>query len=161
MILTPLFVIFLIIVFALLWLFTNTIDRRKWLSFLIALGLTPIVYFYVFYPLINIFTSYHHEKHFNAKAWESSPALRYEMSNEIVKNNLFIGKTKEDVELLLGKSEWFGWDDSIKANSPEIWNYNLGFKPGAFNMNQECLELIFKDNKVISAKQYQLEKKFE
>ncbi|MBD0822935.1 hypothetical protein [Aestuariibaculum marinum] len=161
MILTPLFVIFLILVFILLWLFTNTIDKRKWLSLLLAIALTPVIYFYVFYPLINIFSSYHHEKHFNSSAWINKPALRYEMSNEMVEKNIFLGKTKQEVESLLGKSEWFGWDDSIKANSPEKWNYNLGYKPGAFNMNQECLELIFENNKVVSTTQYQLETKFE
>lgn len=161
MILTPLFVIFLIIVFILVWLFANTIDKRKWLSFLASIVLTPIVYFYVFYPLINIFSNYHHEKHFDNEAWKDKPALRYEMSNEMVQKDLFLGKTKTEVKAILGKPEWFGWDDSIKANSQNKWNYNLGYKPGAFNMNQECLELVFKDNKAISAAQYQLETKFE
>jgi hypothetical protein len=161
MILTPLFVIFLIVVFVAVWIFTNTIDKRKWLSFLISLALTPIVYFYVFYPLINIFSSYHHEKHFDAEAWTEKPALRYEMSNEITTQKLFIDKTKSEVQAILGTSEWYGWDDSIKANSPEKWNYNLGYKPGAFNLTQECLELEFKNNKVASITQYQLETKFE
>ncbi|MGZ0016610.1 hypothetical protein [Yeosuana sp. AK3] len=161
MIITPVFIILISIVFILVWLFANTIDKRKWVSLLISIVLTPIVYFYVFYPFINIFVSYHHEKHFDTEAWTSKPALRYEMSNEIVSDSLFIGKNKEEIKTLLGKSEWFGWDDSIKANSPEKWNYNLGFKPGAFNMMQECIELEFKDNKVIQVKQYQLEKTFE
>ena len=154
-------IIFLIIVFILVWLFTNTIDKRKWLSFLISIPLTYVVYFFVFYPLLNIFSSYHHEKHFDAQAWEKVPANRYEMSNEIISKQLFLGKTKKEVKAALGASEWYGWDDSIKANSPEKWNYNMGFKPGAFNMTQECLELVFKNNVVKSVKQYQLETKFE
>ena len=161
MIYTPLFVVFLIVVFILVWLFTNTIDKRKWLSFLISLVLTPIVYYYVFYPLLNIFSSYHHEKHFDSEAWVEKPSLRYEMSNEITNKQLFLGKNKEQVQAILGTSEWYGWDDAIKANSPEKWNYNLGYKPGAFNMTQECLELEFKNNTVASIKQYQLETKFE
>ena len=161
MILTPALVIILIIIFILVWLFTNTIDKRKWLSFLISLALTPPVYFYVFYPLLNIFSSYHHEKHFDAEAWTEKPAYRYEMSNQITNKNLFLGKSKKEVKAILGTSEWYGWDDSIKANSPDKWNYNLGYKPGAFNMMQECLELEFKNNTVASIKQYQLETKFE
>ncbi|MGK0253476.1 MAG: type IV secretory pathway VirB6-like protein [Mariniflexile sp.] len=161
MIFTPLFVIFLIVVFVLVWLFANTIDKRKWLSFLISLALTPIVYFYMFYPLINIFSSYHHQKHFDAAAWEDKPAYRYEMSDEITSEKLFIGTTKKEVQSILGTSEWYSWDDSIKANTPEKWNYNLGYKPGAFNLTQECLELEFKNNKVASIKQYQLETEFE
>ena len=160
MIITPLFIIFLIIVFVLVWLFANTIDKRKWVSLLISLALTPIAYFFVFYPILNIFSGYHHEKYFDAEAWKKKPAFRYEMANHL-KSELLIEKSKKEVELLLGESEWFGWNDSIKANSPELWNYNLGFKPGALNDMQECVEIEFKNNIVTTIKQYQLEKTFE
>lgn len=161
MILTPLFVVFFIIVFMLIWLFTNTIDKRKWVSFLISLVLTPLAYFFVFYPVLNIFSSYHHEKHFDAETWNEKPSLRYEMVNNIKNDSLLISKTKKEIQSLLGKPEWYGWNDSIRANSPEQWNYNLGFKPGALNNMQECIEILFKNNTVTSVKQYQLEKTFE
>lgn len=162
MVLTPFFIIMLLITFVLVWLFVKTIDERKWLNILVSVVLTPVVYFYIFYPLLNIFSSFHHEKHFDAAAWKTKPAMRYEMSNEIVGNDLFKGKTKSEVKALLGTSEWYGWDDSIKANSPDKWNYNLGFKPGAMNLQQECLELIFKNDVVVKSWQYQMDKgKFE
>ena len=161
MIITPLFVIFLILVFILVFLFVRTIDKRKWLTFLISLILTPIVYFYLFYPLLNIFSSYHHQKYFDAEAWKEKPSLRYEMSGNIINKNIFIGKTKNEVERILGTSVWYSWNDSIKANSPDFWNYNLGFKPGALNYMQECIEFAFKNNTVKTVKQYQLEQTFE
>jgi len=161
MIITPVFVILLCVVFILVWLFANTIDKRKWVTFLTSIILTPVVYFYVFYPFINIFSSYHHQKYFDSDEWKSKPALRYEMSDEMIRDTLFLGKNKSEVENMLGKSEWYGWDDAIKANSPEKWNYNLGFKPGAFNMMQECMELQFKNNIVYNVHQYQLEQTFE
>jgi hypothetical protein len=161
MIITPIFIILISIVFVLVWLFVNTIDKRKWLTFLVSLAITPIAYFYVLYPTINIFSSYHHEKYFNAEAWEDKPELRFEMLNTIVNDSVFIGKQKHEVEPLLGKAEWYGWDDNIKANSPDKWNYNLGFKPGALNTMQECMELEFKNNTVVALRTYQLEKTFE
>jgi hypothetical protein len=161
MILTPLFFIFILIVFIVVWLFIKTIDDRKWLTILVSLLITPVVYFYLFYPLINIFVSYHHEKHFNEIAWKEKPSLRYEMSNQIIEKKLFYGNTKSEIKEVLGSSEWFGWDKDLKTSSPKKWNYNLGFKPGAFNDQQECLELIFKDEKVVEVKQYQIEKSFE
>ncbi|MGC6432503.1 MAG: hypothetical protein ACON5F_15775 [Jejuia sp.] len=161
MIFTPKFIIVIVITFVITWVFANTIDKRKWVSFLISLVATPILYFYVLYPLINIFFSFHHQKYFDAEAWSDKPALRYEMSDNIIDKDLFIGKSKENVETILGVSEWYSWDDSLKANSPEMWNYNLGFKPGAFNMTQECLEIVFKNNKAVSIKQYQMEKEFD
>ncbi|MFY9242949.1 MAG: hypothetical protein WAO74_07980 [Polaribacter sp.] len=159
MVITPLFVILLLLVFILVWSFVKTIDKRKWLNFLVSIVLTPVVYFYIFYPLLNIFSSFHHDKYFDATAWKEKPALRFEMSNQIVEYNFFKGKTKTQVQETLGTSEWYGWDDSIKENSPDKWNYNLGFKPGAFNNQQECLELIFVSDTVVKSIQYQMEKK--
>ncbi|WP_298537011.1 hypothetical protein [uncultured Algibacter sp.] len=161
MILTPTFIVLISIVFILVWLFVKTIDKRKWLTLLVSLALTPIAYFYVVYPMINIFSSYHHEKYFKSEAWIENPELRFEMLNSIVNDSVFIGKQKEEVKPLLGEAEWFGWDDSLKANSPDKWNYNLGFKPGALNNMQECIELEFKNNTVIALRTYQLEKTFE
>jgi len=161
MIVTPLLVIFMIVVFIVVWLFINTIDNRKWLTVLVSLVLTPNVYFYMFYPMINIFVSYHHEKYFDAEAWEDKPELRYEMANQILNDSLLIGKSKSDIKALLGTPEWLSWDETLKANSQDQWNYNLGFEPGAFNDMQECLELQFKNNTVESIRPYQLEKEFE
>jgi len=159
MIVTPLLILFSLLVFIVLWLFVKSIDDRKWLTLLASAILTPVIYFYLFYPLLNIFSSYHHEKYFEATAWKEKPTLRFEMSNHIVENQLFNGKTKSEVQKALGKSEWYGWNDSIKANSPEKWNYNLGFKPAAFNTQQECLELIFKNDTVVKSYQYQMNNK--
>lgn len=161
MILTPLFVFFLVFVFIVVWLFVNTIDKRKWLTVLVSLVLTPIVYFYLFYPMLNIFSSYHHEKYFDAEAWEEKPQLRFEMANQILTDSILVGKNKNEIKTLLGKPEWFGWDEAMKANSEEKWNYNMGFVPGAFNTMQECIELQFTNSTVESVRPYQLEKKFE
>lgn len=161
MILTSGLIITISITFIGLWWFATTIDKRKWVSLLISLVATPIVYFYVLYPLLNIFIDFHHQKYFDAEAWKNKPALRYEMSDYILNERLMLNKTKVEIAALLGKSEWYSWDDSLKMNSPEMWNYNLGFKPGAFNMTQECLEIIFKNDTVIYVKQYQMEKEFE
>lgn len=150
-----------IIVFILAWLFIKTIGNNKWVSLLISIIITPLLYFYLFYPMLNIFTSYHHQKYFNAENWAEFPELRFEMLDQLNYKNQLIGKTKSEIEDDLGKAEWFGWDDSIKANSKNQWNYNLGFKPGAFNNQQECIELQFKNDTVAVIKTYKLEKKFE
>lgn len=160
MIYTVPFIIILILLFIVLFIFSRTIDKRIWVALLISIVLTPLVYYYVLYPLINIFSDYHHEKYFNADVWESSPAFRYEMANNLEKSDTLIGKTKPEVSAILGKPEWFSWNDAIKANDPNFWNYNLGIKPGAFNKNQECLKITFKNNIAQSLEHYQLELKF-
>ena len=148
MIITPLLVIFLIIVFVLLFLFLNTVDKRKWLSGLISLALTPLVFFFMFYPFLNIISSYHHQKYFDSDAWTEKPALRYEMIDNTIKSDTLIDASKEQITSLLGKAEWLTWDEAKKAHDTNKWNYGLGLEPGAFNTEKECLELVFKDNKV-------------
>lgn len=161
MILKPLFIILVLLVFGLAWLFANTIDKRKWVSFLISLILTPFFYFYVLYPILNIFSSFHHEKYFDSEVWKDKPAYRYEMVGNLLQDSLLIKKSKAEITTLLGESEWYGWNAALKTNTKEQWNYNMGLKPGAFNNMQECLEITFKNNSVSNIREYQIEQTFE
>jgi len=161
MIITPFLVIFIVFVFTLLFLFLNTVDKRKWLSALISIVLTPFVYFFMFYPFINILSSYHHQKYFDSEAWTEKPALRYEMIDYTVESDTLIGASKEKITTLLGKEEWLSWDDAKKAHDTNKWNYALGIKPGAFNDKKECVEITFKNDKVIAFRPYQEEITFE
>ena len=161
MIITPFLVIFMIVVFALLYLFLTTIDKRKWLSALISLVLTPFVYFYLFYPFVNIISSYHHQKYFDNEAWIEKPSLRYEMIDNTIESDTLIGASKEKITTLLGKEEWQSWDEAKKAHDTNKWNYSLGIEPGAFNSQKECVEITFKDGKVIALRAYQEEITFE
>ncbi|WP_178984973.1 hypothetical protein [Winogradskyella helgolandensis] len=161
MIITPLLVIFLIIVFVLLFLFLNTVDKRKWLSGLISLVLTPFVFFFLFYPFLNIISSYHHQKYFNSDAWIEKPALRYEMIDNTIESDTLIGVSREKITQLLGKEEWLTWDDAKKAHDINKWNYGLGIEPGAFTDERECVEITFQNDKVVALKTYQEDITFE
>jgi hypothetical protein len=155
MIITPLLIVFICLVFVLVFLFVKTIDKRKWLTILVSLALTPIVYFYAFYPFLNIISSFHHQKYFNADAWEEKPGLRYEMVDNIVNSDDFLGKNKTEVETLFGKQEWLAWDDALKIHDINKWNYGLGLVPGAFNEDKECLTVVFENDKVVGFERFQ------
>ena len=161
MIITPFLVIFMVVVFILLFLFLNTVDKRKWLSALISLVLTPFVYFFMFYPFVNIISNYHHQKYFDSDAWIEKPALRYEMIDSTIESDTLIGISKEKIEVLLGKAEWLSWNDATKSHFENKWNYGLGIEPGAFNDKKECVEITFKNNKVVALRTYQEEIKYE
>ncbi|WP_460218650.1 hypothetical protein [Psychroserpens sp. MEBiC05023] len=154
MIITIPLIILLCITFVLVFLFVKTIDRRKWLTVLVSLALTPLVYFYAVYPMINIFSNYHHQKYFSSQLWNDKPALRYEMADDMMASNLLIGMSKADVKTQLGNYEWLSWNDENKSHDSNKWNYALGIEPGAFNTEKECIELIFKDDKVIEVKPF-------
>lgn len=147
-------IIFLIIVFVLVFLFVNTIDKRKWLTFIIAIIATPFVYFYGFYPMVNIFSSYHHEKYFDSSSWKGSSDLRYEMSDDLLASKELIGRTKDDVTMLLGTYEWLSWNDTIHDKDPDFWNYGLGIEPGAMNDKKDNMLITFKNNKVTAVELY-------
>lgn len=154
MIITPALVVLMSITFVLVFLFIRTIDNRKWLTFLVSVALTPFVYFYAAYPMINIFSDYHHQKYFNSEAWNEKPALRYELSDDMIASEVLIGKTKAEIESLLGTHEWLTWNDSLKAHDSNRWNYALGIEPGAFNIKKECLEIYFEDDHVLDLRTY-------
>ena len=155
MIITPFLVIAMIVVFVLLFLFLNTVDSRKWLTALISIVLTPIVYFYLFYPFINIISSYHHQKYFKSSTWKEKPSLRYELIDHTIESDTLIGLSKSSVESLLGTYEWLSWNDSLKQHDSDKWNYGLGIEPGAFNDQKDNVEITFKNGKVITLKTYQ------
>ena len=138
------------VVFVLVFLFVKTIDKRKWLTVLVSLALTPFIYFYALYPMINIFSNYHHQKYFSSEIWTEKPALRYEISDDMMATELLIGKTKTEVNSLLGTYEWLSWDDTKKDHNNNKWNYGLGIEPGAFNTEKECIEIVFKNDKVVT-----------
>ena len=161
MIITPFLIIFMIVVFVLLFLFLNTVDQRKWLTALISLILTPFVYFYMFYPFINIISSYHHQKYFDSEAWVEKPALRYEMIDNTITSDTLVGLTKSKIETILGKYEWLSWDDVKKEHNQNKWNYGLGIEPGAFNDKKECVEITFENDKVVKLNHYQEEITYE
>lgn len=161
MIITIPLVVFMSIVFVLTYLFVRTIDKRKWLTILVSIALTPIIYFYVFYPMVNIFSNYHHKKYFSSELWVENPALRYELSDHMIVSDLLIGKSKDEVESLLGKAEWLTWDDTAKAHDNNRWNYGLGIEPGAFNEDKECIEVIFKNDELVEVKTYKEPIEFE
>ncbi|MEO6348981.1 MAG: hypothetical protein ABIO60_13855, partial [Aquaticitalea sp.] len=147
-------IVFLLIVFVLVFIFVNTIDKRKWLTFIITVVATPFIYFYGFYPMVNIFSSYHHEKYFDSSSWKSNASLRYEMSDDLVASKDLIGRSKDDVTMLLGTYEWLSWNDSIHDKDPAYWNYGLGIEPGAMNDKKDNILITFKNNKVVAVELY-------
>jgi len=148
MVITFPLVLFLLLNFILLYLFLKTVDKRKWLVALVSMVLTPLVYFYVFYPFLNIISSYHHQKYFNADNWKAKPALRYEMIDQMKASEALLGVSKAEAKLLLGKPEWYSWDERRKQNDSSQWNYGLGIKPGALNKEKLNALIVFKNGYV-------------
>ena len=153
MIITPTLVISCIVIAVLLYLFIKAIDdTRTWLNVLIALLITPVVYFYIWYPICNIFIPYHHHKSFNEAAWIEKPGLRYEMIDTMIDTDFLIGKSKQEVADLLGEVQWLSWDFEQNKYNTNAWNYGLGLLPGAFKTTKQDVEILFENDRVIALK---------
>jgi len=161
MVITIPFVVFLILNFVLIYLFLKTVDKRKWLIALISLVLTPFAYFYAFYPFINIISSYHHQKYFDSESWKDSPALRYEMIDQMVQSEDLKGLSMDEARNLFGEAEWYSWDDALKRHDSSKWNYGLGIEPGAFNNFKSNALIEFKNNRLTTISTYEEEISYE
>ena len=72
------------------------------------------------------------------------------MRDDLVKSNILIGKTKNEVIQLIGRSE--------SADSTDIWTYNLGMSSSGLGWQFNSLQLIFENGIVIDVeKQEQMD----
>lgn len=120
--------------------------NRKYLAIIPTIILSPILYVGII--MIWIFSvSYYPKTDFNKQEWKGNKEERYKMSNDIIKSEILIGKTKEDVIELLGE-DFYSYDESHIA-------YDLGFVPGLFNIDPDVLDIYFEKGKVIKVGQHE------
>ncbi|MFD2543246.1 hypothetical protein ACFSSB_13010 [Lacinutrix gracilariae] len=89
------------------------------------------------------------EERFNAEQWHSQPLTRYKMVEDIIESNILIGKTKQEVILLLGEAI------PSSLNGKEHLVYALGKPPSFFEPKNEILVVIFENHLVIKVIQQQ------
>ncbi|OPZ31257.1 MAG: hypothetical protein BWZ00_00612 [Bacteroidetes bacterium ADurb.BinA174] len=120
--------------------------NRKYLAIIPTIILSPLLYVGII--MIWIFSvSYYPKTDFNKQEWNENKEERYKMSNDIIKSDILIGKTKEEVIELLGE-DYYSYDESHIA-------YDLGFVPGLFNIDPDVLDIYFENGKVIKVGQHE------
>jgi len=77
------------------------------------------------------------------------------MSDDLVASKELIGRSKDDVRMLLGTYEWLSWNDELHDKDPNYWNYGLGIEPGAMNDMKDNMLIVFKNNRVAKVELYQ------
>ena len=103
---------------------------------------------YVGIIMIWIFSvSYYPKTDFNKQEWNENKEERYKISNDIIKSEILIGKTKDEVIELLG-DDFYSYDESHIA-------YDLGFVPGLFNIDPDVLDIYFEKGKVVKVGQHE------
>lgn len=128
------------------WFFKKLIrsDKpRKLTSWLATFAMMPVSYKVIIVPWY-LGLSFFPSRHFNKEKWHSAAEKRYEMSEDIIDRDILIGKTKADIQLLLGKAE------NLSENSE--WEYILGSRPGFFVIYPDLLRITFKDGKAVKVR---------
>ena len=124
--------------------FKNRIQSMKqrrvitWVSTLIA---TPLIYVAIIILWIVCIESYPNRA-FNRQQWLTDTDKRYEFAKDIVNSEMLMGKTKKQVQKILGVNG--------NAVQSDDWYYYLGFRPEIANIDPDNLEITFKGGKVIS-----------
>lgn len=128
------------------WLFKKTVKNLKkrkialWTSTIIG---TPIIYVSLMLFIVAV-ASYYPKHDFSVEKWKNDPHLRYELTGDLISSRLLIGKSKNEIEKLLGKPI------SVESNN---WLYEIGFVPAMFSIDPDILEISFKNGRVIQVKQ--------
>lgn len=122
------------------------VDRiRKIASWVATLIATPLIYIGMI-VLLFFSMSYYPKHDFDKEKWFTDEEKRYEMSDDIIESNMLIGKTKTEIQQILG--------DGYNTEQSDDWYYNLGYRPGFANIDTDVLYIEFKNCKVIRVEQH-------
>lgn len=124
--------------------FVKTPSKKRWATLGTTFTFIPVLYFFVVAIWYWNIIFYPHRE-FSQDSWQNNFEKRYEMSEYIIKNNLLLGKSKEEVKQLLGTAK--------QAYEKDIWTYYVGFVPGIANIDPDILVIEFVNGVVVKVLQ--------
>ena len=108
------------------------------------------VFYIITLVLINSCVTIYQKEEFDIDRWQTNKEERYKMVKNILKNNLFIGNSKEEILEKLGKFDFIFNDNHIR--------YNLGYNADSRNIfyiykilfkGEDVLDIFFENDKII------------
>ena len=127
------------VLFRILRSYVSKVRVRRLYSIFFAAFLSPVIYFAVIFLWLSVL-NYYPRENFDSERWKSQTELRYEMTQDIMNSNLLIGKSKAEVEALLGRA------GNLKES--DLWKYNVGYVPSMVSLDADFLFVRFEDGKV-------------
>ena len=77
------------------------------------------------------------EERFDSDNWHNQPTMRYKMVDDIIEQKVLLGKSKDEVIILLGEPS------SRTSEGKDIFLYSLGRPPSFFKTKREQLLIVF------------------
>lgn len=128
------------------WLFKKFIKKeksRKIISGLTTIFISPIIYLKIV-PIVFFIFGYLPAKEFSSEKWLDEKQNRYVLTEDLIESQILIGKTREEVETILGKH-------SSQYDDINHWTYYAGLKPQILNIDPYYILFIeFRNDKVIN-----------
>lgn len=119
---------------------------RNLLASLAALASATFLYLIIIFSWIY-YLSYYPNQPFNRQKWYNNPEERYELSQDLIQRNILIGQSKKQVGNMLGSQE--------NSDSSNYWTYDIGTKPGLFNIDPSILTIQFQEGKVVKVTEHE------
>ena len=118
------------------------VSTRRLLTWLATVLLTPLLFAGLIWVIIFLWT-YYPNRDFTQKDWQDNQYKRYEYAENIIKSRILIGRSKKQVEQLLGGEQ--------NTNESDNWKYDLGNKPDflAIGGGEYTLFVYFEKGKVV------------
>jgi len=140
--------------FILRWLLKKVIkiERYRIIStWVLTLLLTPLLYLGA---VIIFFSILFHEpsRKFDKSSWRSDTGKRFQMSDDIIKSEILIGKDTTQIKAFLGDTHQ-KYQDSTKKLT---WIYEMGEGGGGLGFLFHSLGITFKDNKAILIQHFEI-----
>ena len=136
--------------FVLRWILKRFIKDRKtrnWTSIIGTIIIAPILYVGLGSAFIS-YLFYVPQYDFDRQKWFADKHTRFEMRDDIVENEILIGKSKSEIIDFIGNPEF--------GDSTKIWTYDLGISTAGFGWQFNNLELTFKNEKVKEVKKIEI-----
>ncbi len=119
----------------------------KTLTWVITIVTAPFILggiFILFF--LSIFNNDKPNIAFNKKIWDANKFECFRQSNDIISNKMLLGKTKNEVRLILGNED--------NADSAEYNHYKLGELSRGMGWSEPFFEIEYQNSKVIKVEQY-------
>ncbi len=125
--------------------FISDDKSRKVATLTATIFSTPFIYL-VIVMLWIMSISYYPSADFDKQKWQNDIEKRYELTDDLIDNEVLIGKSMKQVKKLLGTD--------YQESGKDRWSYYLGTKPALFAIDPDYLDIDFKNGRVIHVTQH-------
>lgn len=140
--------------FILQWVLKKVIKIRLYriiTTWIVTLLLTPLLYLGAVIIFFSILFNEPSRK-FDKNSWRSDIGKRFQMSDDLIKSGILIGKDTNQIKDFLGDTNQKFQDSSKQLK----WTYEMGAGGGGLGFLFHSLGITFKENKAVYIQHFEI-----